>query len=107
MFADIESKQKCKRSIFSQEEDNRLKMLVAKCGKNINWRTIAFDMEGRTPRQCRERYMNYLNPNVKIGNWTPQEDQILLMNYNVIGNHWQKIADKFKCRTASAVRNRF
>lgn len=95
------------RSLFSPKEDEKLIMLVERCGKKVDWRTISFDMEGRTPRQCRERYNNYLNPNLNKQEWTHFEDEILISQYNKIGSKWQQISEMFAGRTAAAVRNRF
>ena len=35
-------------------------------------------MENRTGKQCRERYFNHLQPNIKKGNWSDEEDNIII-----------------------------
>lgn len=100
-------KVKAKRNAFTPKEDEKLKMLVENCGKKLNWRTISFDMEGRTPRQCRERYVNYLDPKIQHTNFSPEEDQIILNQYSLLGNKWQAISEYLPGRTANSIRNRY
>lgn len=35
-----------------------------------NWSKIAKQMEGRVGKQCRQRWHNHLNPNIKKDKWT-------------------------------------
>lgn len=98
---------KGKRSIFTPREDAKLRYLVETAGRKLNWRTISFEMEGRTPRQCRERYNNYLNPNIQHKEWSAEEDEIILRQYAIVGSHWQQIASCLNGRTGNAIRNRY
>lgn len=69
---DVEIKTNMKniRSRFTKEEDDRLKNIVESQKDRIDWNQISLLMDGRTPRQCRERYTNYLRPNLLNGAWT-------------------------------------
>lgn len=49
-------------------------------------------MEGRTYKQCRERFMNYLKNGLNCGPWTPEENNILMEMHGKIGNKWAEIA---------------
>ena len=49
-------------------------------------------MEGRTYKQCGERYMNYLKDGLKCGPWTPEENCILMEMHGKMGNKWAEIA---------------
>ena len=51
------------RAKFTKEEDEMLKNLVENFGDN-NWQVISSKMPGRNSRQCRERWQNYLSPDV-------------------------------------------
>ena len=50
--------------------------------RGINWAGIATQIEGRTTKQCRERWNNHLDPTIRRGNWTPDEDRLLLAEQN-------------------------
>lgn len=43
--------------------------------------------------QCRERWLNHLDPNLKKGEWSKEEDAILLDAQAKWGNAWTRIAD--------------
>ena len=95
------------RSMFTAAEDKKLLKLVEEAGKKPNWRAISIIMKTRTPRQCRERYQNYLNPSLDHENWTPDEDQLILEKFKEHGPKWNLIAKFFHGRTGNATRNRF
>ena len=91
---------------FTKEEDIKLLTLVSKYGPK-NWKAISQEMNNRCGRQCRDRYVNYLSPDVKKTKWTIHEDRLLVDLYNQWGPKWSVIASKFKGRTASSVKNRW
>jgi hypothetical protein len=43
-----------------------------------SWVNIAALVPGRDPSRCREKWVNVLDPSVKRGPFTPEEDQQLL-----------------------------
>ena len=43
-------------------------------------------MGDRTGKQCRERYMNHLQGGIKKGDWTPEEDRIIIEQQKLLGN---------------------
>ena len=51
---------------WTEEEDKKLGRLVERIGKK-DWCMIASVMEGRTGRQCRERYCNYVDDRINRG----------------------------------------
>ena len=95
-----------KKSPFTIEEDNKLKRLVSQYDDN-EWAKVAMLMEGRTQRQCRERYKHYLSPNVNNGKWTEDEDKLLLEKYDIYGPKWAIISKYFKSRTDINIKNRW
>ena len=64
-------------------------------------------IEGRTGKQIRDRYLNILKPGAKKGDWTPQEDHLILSLYYQYGRKWSKISNYVPGRTEGQVKNRF
>jgi hypothetical protein len=94
------------RHRFSPSEDQSLISLVRQNGA-CKWQSIASLMPGRTARQCRDRFMNYLTPNLSRDPWTTGEDQVLLEKFKEVGPHWSRIAPFLPGRSANAVKNRW
>lgn len=91
---------------FSPVDDAKLIKLVSKMEK-VDWVKISHKMKNKTPRQCRERWNNYLNPDLHQVEWSEQEDILLMNKFNEIGAHWNEIAKYFNGRSGNNVRNRF
>jgi len=119
---------------WSREEDALLAKLVASHGTN-NWTGLAEllsqqtqslirgnggGMMGTTRRgimvplelqrsgkQCRERWHNHVNPTVRKGEWTSDEDALIVALQKQLGNQWAKIAKHLNGRSDNAVKNRF
>jgi hypothetical protein len=64
-------------------------------------------IQGRTTRQCKERWLNYLSPDVGNGPWTSQEDELLLTKVQELGFAWKSIAACFPTRTDINVKSRW
>lgn len=101
-----DDKKKSARQMFTPEEDKQLIELVKEFGDR-NWRMISKKMEKRTTRQCRERYRNYLSPNLTNGPWTAEEDLLLEQKYVELGPKWAAIAQFFKNRSDVNIKNRW
>jgi hypothetical protein len=91
---------------FTPEEDARLLELVREYGPK-EWITVASLMQTRNPRQCRERYNNYMDPNLRHDGWTAEEDALLDEKYREIGPKWNSIGKAFANRSDNALRNRW
>jgi hypothetical protein len=94
-----------KKEPFSPEEDAKLRELVAVIGQG-NWSTIAAQLSGRSPRQCRERWKLYLAPEAKNDPWSLEDEQRLVKMYFTVGPKWTLIAKAFPERTANNVKNK-
>lgn len=90
---------------WSFEEDQILEYLVTQ-GCN-NWGQIAERIPGRTPKQCRERWKNHLDPAINKGPYTEEEDQVILEAQARLGNKWSQIAQLLKGRTEDSVKIRW
>jgi hypothetical protein len=95
-----------RRYTFSEDDDIKLSCLVGKYGLE-NWNSISQEMKNRTPRQCRDRWVDYLDPEVSHSLWTPEEDKLLLECFQRYGNKWRKISSHFQNHNQVSVRNRF
>lgn len=60
---------------WTKEEDETIIQCIA--AGIVKWSEIAAQIPGRIGKQCRERWFNHLDPTIKKGNWTPEEDKIL------------------------------
>lgn len=98
-------KQPTKKCKFMPEEDLKLKSLINKYGTG-NWIKISQLMINKNPRQCRERWNNYLKPELSLEPWSHEEDVLLVEKYREYGNRWSKISKSFHNRSDNAVRNR-
>lgn len=91
---------------FSAEEDEKLKHLVEIMGEK-KWDDIAKEMPGRNGRQCRDRYKNYLIQGFFNGEWTKEEDEMLIKKFSEFGSQWSKITAYFNNRNANSLKNRW
>ena len=98
--------EKKKRKLFTSEEDAFLKYLVSQYGTH-NFRKIASMMKNRTARQIRERYKNYLSPELVNGPWNYLEDQLLIQKYRELGQKWSLIVKFFPTRSEINIKNRW
>ena len=91
---------------WTEEEDIKLKKIVLS-GKCKTWTDICFYMEGRNPKQCRERWISKLSPGLSLGSFTLQEDIMILYQYRNYGRSWKQISCYMPGRSPIAIKNRF
>jgi hypothetical protein len=90
---------------FTPEEDAMLLGLVRQLGHK-DWQYIASWMGRRSARQCRERWVNYVNPELSQSPWTPAEDTALRAKYAELGPKWVKISKCLPNRSVNNIKNR-
>ncbi|EGR28083.1 myb-like DNA-binding domain protein [Ichthyophthirius multifiliis] len=95
-----------KKGPWNQKEDVLLLNWIKVYGPS-KWSQCAETIKGRTGKQCRERWFNNLDPEVKIGFWSPQEDNLIFEGYLKNGSSWSAIAKQIQGRTENSVKNRF
>ncbi|CAN1157884.1 Transcription factor MYB63 [Linum perenne] len=98
-------KTKVKRGPWSPAEDLRLMSFIQKYGHE-NWRALP-KQAGllRCGKSCRLRWINYLRPDVKRGNFTPEEEDTIIRLHQEFGNKWSKIASRLPGRTDNEIKN--
>jgi hypothetical protein len=92
---------------WSKEEDAELLRLVQMTESPVKWSRIASSMYGRNGKQCRERYVNHLNPRLKNSDWTLIEDATIFHLYNTMGSQWSNMSKLIPGRTDNGIKNRF
>ncbi|KAJ3426229.1 myb protein [Anaeramoeba flamelloides] len=95
-----------RKGSWEKEEDELLFEAVQEIGA-LAWTQIASFVPSRTPKQCRERWINQLNPELIHGNWTQEEDNTILQSRRSLGNKWAIIQQKLPRRSANAIKNRY
>ncbi|KAI7740983.1 hypothetical protein M8C21_006894, partial [Ambrosia artemisiifolia] len=94
-----------KKGAWSEDEDNKLRSYIQRYG-HPNWRELP-KLAGlsRCGKSCRLRWMNYLRPNVKHGNFTKEEEDVIIGIHNKLGNKWSKMAALLPGRSDNEIKN--
>ena len=92
---------------WSKHEDELLLSIVQSMQWPMKWTVVAQSLPDRTGKQCRERYVNHLNPRLKVSDWTLAEDATIFHLYNAIGSHWARMSKVIPGRTDNGIKNRF
>ena len=62
----------------------------------------------KSPKHCRERWLNHLDDKKKKGNWTPEEDLVIFRFVAENGKRWCKLVPVLEgTRTEHMIKNRF
>ena len=72
-----------------------------------NWTKCAEIIKGRTGKQCREHWNNSLNREIKKGDWSVEEDLLIMVFHKKFNGSWKKMIPLFKSRTENSIKNRF
>nr|BAF96932.1 R2R3-MYB transcriptional factor [Gentiana triflora] len=90
---------------WTMEEDLILINYIANHGEGV-WNSLARSAGlKRTGKSCRLRWLNYLRPDVRRGNITPEEQLLIMELHAKWGNRWSKIAKHLPGRTDNEIKN--
>ncbi|GJJ07355.1 hypothetical protein Clacol_001556 [Clathrus columnatus] len=105
----IRQYQTCNKTPFkwTDELDKKLLAAVEKYGYS-NWVLVAPAVSLElSPNQCQIRYERTLNPALKHGKFTPEEDELLLKAIEIFGCEWRKVAQMIPGRGNTQCRSRY
>nr|ASR18125.1 R2R3MYB40 [Ginkgo biloba] len=110
MFATMDRSSCCskdeglKRGQWTPDEDMLLSNYVQNHGEG-GWRHLP-KKAGllRCGKSCRLRWINYLRPDLKKGNITKDEEDLIIRLHNLVGNRWSIIAGRVPGRTDNDIK---
>ncbi|KIM83791.1 hypothetical protein PILCRDRAFT_818814 [Piloderma croceum F 1598] len=92
---------------WTPESDDALLNAVSIYGTD-NWILVATRVsEDATPQQCQNRYSRTLDPTLRHGAWTAEEDAKLRLAVSVFGNSWMEVAEVIAGRNNEQCRDRW
>jgi hypothetical protein len=64
-------------------------------------------MPGRSSRQCKDRWVHYLAPDIIVAGWSSGDDALLLKKVDELGRKWRQIEPFFTGRPDISLKNRY
>ncbi|KAK4543526.1 Pre-mRNA-splicing factor cef1 [Oleoguttula mirabilis] len=80
-----------KGGVWTNIEDEILKAAVSKYGLN-QWARVSSLLARKTPKQCKARWSEWLDPGIRKIEWSREEDEKLLHLAKLMPTQWRTIA---------------
>ncbi|KAI3837283.1 hypothetical protein MKX03_021206 [Papaver bracteatum] len=118
IFSIVSSVKGLRKGAWAEEEDQLLRKCIIKYGEG-KWRQVPLRAEDRNVlKKFRLRWLNYLQPNIKRGEFQPDEMDLIIRMHKLLGNRkfqyiilefcrWSLIAGRLPGRTANDIKNYF
>ena len=96
------------RRFWDVKEDAELKRLVQRYGAK-DWKGIALKLNAlfgcnRNGKRCHERWFKHVNPELRKGPWTADEDKLIVAGQALLGNKWVTIAKSIPGRSSGSIK---
>ncbi|KAK7295399.1 hypothetical protein RJT34_18306 [Clitoria ternatea] len=101
----MEGSSSVRRGAWNKFEDDLLKACIQHYGEG-KWHLVPQRAGlNRCRKSCRLRWLNYLKPNIKRGNFSEDEVDLMMRLHKLLGNRWSLIAGRLPGRTSNDVKN--
>lgn len=96
-----------RRMHWTKAEDKKMFRLMREAGSAVNWTKIADGLPERNGNQCRMQWTETLDPSIKKGPWSTEEDSLLAQLHEQFKGKWVKISERIAGRPQTHCRARW